>query len=259
MNESERPRLAGGFVPKRRGILEHYKTMSKGGIILFDAYLLRADLKTGNCYLTNERLQELLPLSLSTIKRAKRELLDKGWIRTLEGQRAGIHIPKLLKYIRVNGEPFRGRQTAHHEPFRGSRTTHIIDNRDYPSYDGGRGFRGGRKEPPNPQVQRFLKTYAQMFRRYSSRGEPPPIFWGKDGKLAKQLLKVYPFQRLLELLERFFHLDDEWIHKSGYTLGAFRAALPRLLMEKKDVRRTYLVDPKTGRRKLVRERRERDW
>jgi len=86
--------------------------------------------------------------------------------------------------------------------------------------------------PANPDVRRFLGLYRALFRQRSQHDEPPPISWGKDGKLVKDLLSIYPYGRLADLLAGYFALDDPWVRKRGYSLGAFRAVLGQLLMDR---------------------------
>ena len=80
-------------------------------------------------------------------------------------------------------------------------------------------------------VRRFLRAYQEQFSKQSARGEPPPLAWGRDGKLVKGLLAQYGYARLLELLTRFFQSEDAWVRKRGYALSCFPALLPTLLME----------------------------
>lgn len=87
-------------------------------------------------------------------------------------------------------------------------------------------------KPPNPDVKRFLQIYQKAFQRRSAYGEPPPLCWGKDGKLVKELLKTYPYERLVELLGQFFESGDPWIRRRGYSLDAFRAAIGPMLINK---------------------------
>ena len=80
-------------------------------------------------------------------------------------------------------------------------------------------------------ARRFLLAYQELFARHSVRGEPPPLAWGRDGKLVKGLLAQYGYERLLELLARFFQSEDAWVRKRGFALACFPTLLPTLLME----------------------------
>ena len=80
-------------------------------------------------------------------------------------------------------------------------------------------------------VRRFLLAYQELFARHSAQGEAPPLAWGRDSKLVKGLLAQYGYERLLELLVRFFQCEDTWAKKRGYALACFPTLLPALLME----------------------------
>jgi|GEM_PF-1081630 len=88
-----------------------------------------------------------------------------------------------------------------------------------------------RREKSDPQVQVLLRHYRDLFRQRSLAGEPPPIAWGRDGKIVKDLLQDYSCARLEALLQQFLASTDPWLKKRGYTLAAFRDAVPALLME----------------------------
>jgi len=79
-------------------------------------------------------------------------------------------------------------------------------------------------------IRVFLARYRSLFRQRSERGELPPICWARDSRRVRQLLDLYPIDRLIELLDAFFHRDDDWIRRGGYSLGTFMAALPQLLV-----------------------------
>ena len=97
----------------------------------------------------------------------------------------------------------------------------------------------------NPDVRRFLHNYIETFRQHTASGDPPPLAWGKDGRLVKDLLGLYTYDRLAELLEQFFASDDKWIRELGYSLGAFRAAIGKLLISEQ-VTTLYRRDPRSG-------------
>jgi len=92
------------------------------------------------------------------------------------------------------------------------------------------GIQHSHTEPPNPDVRRFLYAYRTLFQEHTRRGEPPVIEWGKDGKLVKSLLKLYSYERLIDLLEQFFQSHDQWIRRTGYSLAAFKTVIGQLLV-----------------------------
>ena len=49
-------------------------------------------------------------------------------------------------------------------------------------------------------------------------------------KIARDLLKVYSYERLVTLLSQFFASDDSWFEKSGYSLPCFKNSISRLLL-----------------------------
>jgi hypothetical protein len=80
------------------------------------------------------------------------------------------------------------------------------------------------------QSRRFLRQYQALFRERTVSREAPPIIWGRDMKIARDLLKVYPYERLTTLLTQFFASDDAWFEKSGYSLPCFRDSISKLLL-----------------------------
>ncbi len=90
---------------------------------------------------------------------------------------------------------------------------------------------GSRFSAEAKDATRFLQGYMQRFRQRSARGEPPPIRWERDLRLAEELLSQYGYARLSGLLERFFESKDPRVKKRGYALSCFPVLLPALLME----------------------------
>lgn len=60
-------------------------------------------------------------------------------------------------------------------------------------------------------------------------GEKPIIAGKKDGNLMKQLVSTYGIDKVRELLDKFFEVDDEFINQSGYTVGVFFSQANKLL------------------------------
>jgi hypothetical protein len=85
---------------------------------------------------------------------------------------------------------------------------------------------------PNPDVQRFLLLYREIFAQHSPHGEKPYMMWSRDGELVRNLLTQFDYDRLVELLYAFFASEDTWVRKRGYALACFPTLIPTLLMEK---------------------------
>ena len=79
-------------------------------------------------------------------------------------------------------------------------------------------------------IQRFLTLYQERFKERSPNRLAPPCSPQKEGKFVHQLLGQYSVDTLCGLLEIFFTLEDSWFREQGYSLGAFRHRLPKLLM-----------------------------
>jgi hypothetical protein len=59
--------------------------------------------------------------------------------------------------------------------------------------------------------------------------------FGKDKKLIKDLLKIIKTDELASLINQFFESDDEFVQKSGYTLGVFKSQINKLRSKKTSV------------------------
>lgn len=52
-------------------------------------------------------------------------------------------------------------------------------------------------------------------------------------KIARDLLKVYRFDRLVDLLNQFFATDDGWFARCGYSLPCFKNSISKLLLRER--------------------------
>lgn len=77
-----------------------------------------------------------------------------------------------------------------------------------------------------PTTKDFLLFFANLFQEQT--GKAYMIDWGKDGKLAKAMLKIHPLPYLQELARRFFQSKDEFIQKSGHSIGTFKTRINKL-------------------------------
>ena len=52
----------------------------------------------------------------------------------------------------------------------------------------------------------------------------------KDGQIAKDLLRIYSLERLIEFINLFFESKDEFVcNKAGFTFGVFKMRIPALI------------------------------
>lgn len=77
--------------------------------------------------------------------------------------------------------------------------------------------------------RRMLNLYQSMFVEKFER--QPNIQWGKDGKIMKTLVEKYGEGSVADLLARFFVSVDQFVLKSGYTVGIFNTQINSLLVE----------------------------
>jgi hypothetical protein len=72
-----------------------------------------------------------------------------------------------------------------------------------------------------------LILYDTQFR--AKFGVGAPISGGKDGAIAKWLISQYSPEQVGQWLKVFFDSPDPFIRQSGYSLGVFRACLPKVI------------------------------
>ena len=84
---------------------------------------------------------------------------------------------------------------------------------------------------PNPDVKTFIDYWHVSFK---SKFSQPYIFNGpKEGSLIKSLLKTIPIENLKTKADTFFTCNDDFIKKSGYTIGVFYSQINKLSTFKK--------------------------
>ena len=102
-----------------------------------------------------------------------------------------------------------------------------------------KGRLGGRpsKKPrvSDPSIVLDLKDLINAFKSLFNKqfNEELNINYAKDTVLLKRLLKTYGKQKTIILMERFFEIEDDFIERSGYTIGVFYSVVNRLLTYQK--------------------------
>jgi len=63
----------------------------------------------------------------------------------------------------------------------------------------------------------------------SKTGARYPVNPGKDGALLKGLRAIYSDEDIARYMQAFFAIEDDFIAQSGYSIGAFRGCLPKVI------------------------------
>lgn len=56
-----------------------------------------------------------------------------------------------------------------------------------------------------------------------------PVNGGKDGKLLKDLRAIYSDEDITRFMSAFFEMEDPFFAEAGWSLGAFRSCLPKVI------------------------------
>src|SRR5690606_4193307 len=88
--------------------------------------------------------------------------------------------------------------------------------------------RGRKLSESSSPTNRVLAYFGDKFE--AKFGAKPHLSFGKDGALAKKLVNQYGEDRVRDLIDRFFELDDDWVQtEGGYTVGVFVSQINKLL------------------------------
>lgn len=88
-----------------------------------------------------------------------------------------------------------------------------------------------KKEEKNKYIAEFFKLWDDKFQQKFSQKY---VFAGaKETMLLKKLLQAFPSQELKQKMDIFFSCNDEFIKKSGYTIGVFFSQINKLSTLKK--------------------------
>lgn len=91
-------------------------------------------------------------------------------------------------------------------------------------------------------VPELLRYYEKLF--VEKHGEKPLVASGKDPAILGRILRRYGADRTRELLTTFFTTDDEFVNRTGHTIGVFLSVLNKLIVEQAQPARPAL-SPRT--------------
>ena len=86
-------------------------------------------------------------------------------------------------------------------------------------------------------------SYIQYFKdKHIERiGHPYDVQWGKDNKIMNGLCQIYGFKKLTLMIDQFFEdfFKDEFLQRTGATIGIFKTQVPKLLLKIKDGKKEF--------------------
>ena len=67
-------------------------------------------------------------------------------------------------------------------------------------------------------------------------GQPYLVSHGKDQKIIKEVVNTYGTFKTIKMIMQFFQnlKTDEFLKKSGATIGVFRSQIPKLILQTSD-------------------------
>lgn len=74
-------------------------------------------------------------------------------------------------------------------------------------------------------MRQFLDAYSTAY--LAKIGKKPTVNYRSEGKIASQLLKMYPLEKLKTMLAWYFDSKEEFIVKAAYDMKTFRAIIER--------------------------------
>jgi len=156
--------------------------------------------------------------------------------------RQGIMVSYLIDYAISQGNELYKKDTKQDRVKTGSRQGQDKYNNDNNVKNI---LRRGSK--PEPQVKDFLQYFGEAYKNLFSFTYP--CNFGKDGKIAKDLLKLYSFKVCKDLIDVAFDWAKEggWI-KDKLDIGVFKQQLPKIIIKYKQ---EYETEEKSGTEKIT--------
>lgn len=95
-----------------------------------------------------------------------------------------------------------------------------------------------RKHSFPPSQSHFYKKWESVFKnKYAAD-------FGKDGKIFKDLAKFMEQVEIISLIDKFFSISDDFLEKSGYTVGVFKTQVNKLRAQKTEYKKEGKFDPR---------------
>ncbi len=74
-------------------------------------------------------------------------------------------------------------------------------------------------------MKQFLDAYSEIY--FTKFNKKPSIRYQNEGKIARELVKMYPLEKLRTMLAWYFDSEEDFITRSQYDMKTFKAILQR--------------------------------
>lgn len=84
---------------------------------------------------------------------------------------------------------------------------------------------GSEKVHQFSEMKQFLDAYSESY--LAKFNKKPPLRYENEGKMASDLVKLYPLEKLRAMLLWYFESNEDFITKANYDIKTFKAILER--------------------------------
>lgn len=84
---------------------------------------------------------------------------------------------------------------------------------------------GSEKVHQFSEMKQFLDAYSESY--VAKFNKKPPLRYENEGKMANDLVKLYPLEKLRAMLLWYFESNEDFITKANYDIKTFKAILER--------------------------------
>ena len=81
--------------------------------------------------------------------------------------------------------------------------------------------------PLKKEFKKAAKRLEKIQKKLAKFNKKPPLRYETEGKLARDLVKLYPLEKLRAMLLWYFESDEDFITKANYDIKTFKAILER--------------------------------
>ncbi len=74
-------------------------------------------------------------------------------------------------------------------------------------------------------MKQLLDAYGQSY--FAKFHRKPLMHYENEGKIARDLVRLYPLEKLKTMLVWYFESDEDFITKANYDMKTFKAILER--------------------------------